>query len=228
MRIKAPQQEQAAQEEQAVQETHKYEAAVSRFKQACADITEKKRAMYSAFRKAEKRYKDNDYERVRLESGDPFSVAAVDTAVMNTGDPIDAKKYVSYARSVVRSVFLDDTFSAEVTRVIQAVCSDALAEESALMRGVREAEEELDSFTRQQQKKISQAKADLAAHRSKIKTDIIDPAMEADMLFLVDMPNYIAGPLCNRNLGIFTGPDIDVSTQLQSLLNQMNVERSRG
>lgn len=216
------------QQEQATQEINAYEAAVSRLKQACADITEKKRAMYDAFRKAEKRYKNNDYERVRLESGEPFSVAAVDTAVMNTGDPIDAKKYVSYARSVVRSVFLDDTFAAEVARVIQAVSADARMEESSLERRVREAEEELDTVTRRQQEKLSQAKAALTAHRAKIKNDIVDPVLEADSLFLVDMPHYLAGPLSVRNLGVSTGPYVDVYTQLQSLLNHMNLERARG
>ena len=218
----------ASQQVQANQETNTYQAAVSRFKQACADIAEKKRAMYDAFRKAEKLFNNGNVERVRLESGDPFSVAAVDTAVMNTGDPIDAKKYVSYARSVVRSVFLDDTFSAEVARVIQAVSADARTEESSLERRVREAEEELDTVTRRQQEKLSKAKAALAAHRAKIKNDIVDPALEADNLFLVDMPYYFAGPLSVRNLGVSTGPYVDVDTQLQSLLNQMNLERTRG
>ena len=128
---------------QAVPEIPSYEAAVARFQQACEAVKEKKRAVYDAFRKAEKLFKDGSYERVRLKVGDPFSVAMVDDAVMTTGDPIDAKKYVSYARSVVRSVFLDDTFSAEVVRVIQAVSTDARSKESALINDVLAAEKDL-------------------------------------------------------------------------------------
>lgn len=205
---------------QAVPEIPSYEAAVARFQQACEAVKEKKRAVYDAFRKAEKLFKDGSYERVRLEVGDPFSVAMVDDAVMTTGDPIDAKKYVSYARSVVRSVFLDDTFSAAVVRVIQEVSTDARSKESALINDVLAAEKDLAESMLKLQKKVSQAKAALAEHRETIKHDIIDPAMEADRAFVADMPCIFAESAVNRNPAIRMGPDVAVSAQLQSLLKE--------
>lgn len=215
------------QQVQADQETPTYEAAVARFQQACEDVKEKKRAVYDAFRKSEKIFKDGNHERVRLGIGAPFSVAQVDDAVMNTGDPIDAKKYVSYGRAVVRSVFLDDAFSAEVVRVIQAVSEDARSKESALINDVLVAEKNLADGMLKLQREVSHAKVALAEHRAKIKRDIIDPVMETDLSFVLDMPCFFAESAGSRNLGINTGPDAAVSTQLQSLLNQMNLERSR-
>ncbi len=215
------------QEVQAAQETPTYEAAVARFQQACEEVKEKKHAVYDAFRKAEKIFKDGNHERVRLKIGDPFSVVQVDDAVMTTGDPIDAKKYVSYGRAVVRSVFLDDAFSAEVVRVIQAVSEDASSKESALNNDVLAAERELAEGMLKLQKKVSQAKAALAEHRAKIKRDIIDPAMEADLSFVLDMPAFFAEGAVSRNQCIHMGSNVDVSTQIQSLLNQVNLERSR-
>lgn len=218
----------AAPETEVSSEASAYEESIRVFAGACKAVREKKDRVYAAYEKARDAYFSGDSDRMKIPNSNPLDLAGVEDAVLKTGDPIEVKRYIGYARALAAPIFQDDDFYYTTTGVVASVCKYVAAEDDRLASEVSAAERDLEEGVKRLRERVAAARKRLDDHRCKITDKLVKPIMELDCLYVDRVPYAFAGEIGNRMLGILLGPSYPVRDVLQSILNQSKADRAKG
>ena len=204
-----------------------YQEIIRMFSAACETVREKKERAYAAYEKAHDAFFSEDTNRIKLPVSNPLDLSKAEEAILTTGDPAEAKRYIAYARSIAAPITLDEDFSSAIIRAVTAIGPYAIPEDDRLSAELAAAEQEMKETVKKMEEKVRDARERLYSYRMMIADDIVKPVMELDCLYHTEMPSFLVGPVGEKMRCLVYGTNVHVKDQLQSLLNQVRRDRSR-
>lgn len=157
-----------------------YEQVKEQVKELCGNLKAKKDAAYSEFCRLEKKLQNNEIRRTEEKSIDPLDMEELEKNIIQTGDPMDVKRYIALAKAISASAFRDSEFLAGCIQAIQEAAKLMEDKETELQGEVNAARENYNEVVREAEQRVRDAALALQNHRMEITNGIVKPLMDAD------------------------------------------------
>lgn len=197
-----------------------FEQALQEYAKACEAVKAKKAAMYRRFLELNESRNNGTKDQMELPRNNPFDLEQAWTAAQETGSPEKMKEWVAVVNGLSSSVLRDDAFREAVETTAAAVKPYAIQREKQLEAELKKAIAEKEQAVKELSAKVSKARKAFEDFRREITEKLVKPYIEADNFLKNDIPSLFTGSCDGDHIGIHTGPQFSVETQLGGMLRE--------
>lgn len=198
-----------------------FEQALQEYAKACEAVKAKKAAMYRRFLDLDESRNNGTKDQMELPRNNPFDLEQAWTAAQETGSPEKMKEWVAVVKGLSASVLRDDAFREAVETTAATVKPYAVQREKQLEAELKKAIAEKDQAMKELSAKVSKARKAFEDFRREITEKIVNPYIEADNFLKNDIPSLFVRTPSSSHIGIHTGPQFSVETQLNGILREV-------
>lgn len=197
-----------------------FEQALQEYAKACEAVKAKKAAMYRRFLELDESRNNGTKDQMELPRNNPFDLEQAWTAAQETGSPEKMKEWVAVVNGLSASVLRDDAFREAVETTAATIKPYAVQREKQLEAELKKAIAEKDQAVKELSEKVSKARKAFEDFRREITEKVVKPYIEADDFLKNDIPSLFVGTHSSSHIGIHTGPQFSVETQLNGILRE--------
>lgn len=203
-----------------VADQESFDRVLKEYSEACDAVKAKKSAMYRRFLELDESRNNGTKDQMELPRNNPFDLEQAWTAAQETGSPEKMKEWVAVVKGLSASVLRDDAFREAVETTAATIKPYAVQREKQLEAELKKAIAEKDQAVKELSEKVSKARKAFEDFRCEITEKVVKPYMEADDFLKNDIPSLFVGPRASDHMGIHTGPQFSVETQLGGMLRE--------